>query len=113
VSSDFDPSEFARTMKRAHVNSVTMFAKCHHGMSYYPTKVGTQHPALNGRDLMGEQMEALRREGIRCPLYTTVVWEEDAAQKHPEWRQLRQDGLFAVGPLPPTTKPCTPARGSS
>jgi hypothetical protein len=23
------------------------------------------------------------------------VWEEDAAQKHPEWRQMRKDGLFA------------------
>jgi hypothetical protein len=95
VGSEFDATEFARTLKRAHVNSVTIFAKCHHGMCYYPTKTGTQHPALKGRDLMGEQMEALRREGIRCPLYTTVVWEEDAAQKHPEWRQLRRDGLFA------------------
>jgi hypothetical protein len=95
VGADFDADEFAQTLKRAHVNSATIFGKCHHGMCYYPTKTGTQHPALNGRDMLGEQIEALHRHGLRAPVYTTVVWEEDAAQKHPEWRQLRKDGTFA------------------
>ncbi len=80
VGIEFDAREFAAQLKRAHINSVTIFAKCHHGQCYYPTKVGAQHPALNGRDLLGEQIEALHREGIRCPIYTTIVWEEDAAQ---------------------------------
>lgn len=95
VGCEFDAREFARTIKKAHINSVTIFAKCHHGQCYYPTKVGVQHPALAGRDLLGEQIEALHREGIRCPIYTTVAWEEDAAQRHPEWRQLTREGLFA------------------
>ena len=95
VGSEFDARAFAQTMKRAHVNSVTIFAKCHHGQCYYPTKTGVQHPALKGRDLLGEQIEALHREGIRCPIYTTIVWEEDVAAKHPEWRQLTKDGHFA------------------
>jgi len=100
VSSEFDAAEFARTFAEAHVNSVTVFAKCHHGMCYYPTTTGTQHPALvsrGGRDLLGEQIEALHRAGIRAPLYTTVVWEEDAAVKHPEWRQITREGSFAGG----------------
>ena len=25
---------------------MTVFAKCHHGYSYYPTEVGTEHPNL-------------------------------------------------------------------
>ena len=95
VGIEFDAREFAAQLKRAHVNSVTIFAKCHHGQCYYPTKTGVPHPALKGRDLLGEQIEALHREGIRCPIYTTIVWEEDAAQKHPEWRQMRKDGGFA------------------
>ncbi len=95
VGCEFNAQEFALTMKNAHVNSVTVFAKCHHGQCYYPTKNGTQHPALKGRDLLGEQIEALHREGIRAPIYTTVVWEEDVAMKHPEWRQIRADGSFA------------------
>lgn len=95
VGREFDAREFARTLQKAHVNSVTIFAKCHHGMCYYPTKTGVQHPALHGRDLLGEQIEALHSAGISAPIYTTIAWEEDVAQKHPEWRMLRQDGTFA------------------
>jgi hypothetical protein len=95
VGSEFDAAAFAQTFRNAHVNSVTVFAKCHHGMCYYPTRSGTSHPALQGRDLLGEMIEALHREGIRAPVYTTVAWEEDVAQKHPEWRQLREGGYFA------------------
>jgi len=94
VGSEFNAREFAQTFRKAHINSVTIFAKCHHGMNYYPTKVGTMHPALKGRDLMGEMIEALHREGIRCPIYTTVAWEEDAASRFPAWRQMRRDGTF-------------------
>jgi len=95
VGAEFDAREFAATFQRARVNSVTIFAKCHHGMCYYPTLTGTPHPALNGRDLLGEMLEALREEGIRCPVYTTVAWEENVADLHPEWRQMRADGTFA------------------
>lgn len=93
VGSEFDAAAFAKAVKAAHINSITVFAKCHHGMSYYPTKVGTVHPSLNGRDLLGEQIEALHREGIRCPIYTTVVWEEDAAQRFPHWLQMNEQGF--------------------
>lgn len=95
VAVNFDADAFAQTFKDAHVNSVTLFAKCHHGMSYYPTKAGTVHPTLNGRDLLGEQLEALHRVGIRAPIYTPVGWEEDVAHRFPEWRQIRADGTFA------------------
>ncbi len=108
VGSEFDAKAFAKTFKDAHVNSVTIFAKCHHGMCYYPTKTGTQHPALKGLDLLGAQIEALHRAGIRAPIYTTVAWEEDIADKHPEWRQLRDDGTFARVSNPDPSKPQHP-----
>ena len=95
VGAEFDATEIARQFKAAFVDSVTVFAKCHHGMCYYPTLTGTPHPALAGRDLLGELIEALHREGIRAPVYTTVAWEEDVAQRFPAWRQMRADGTFA------------------
>jgi hypothetical protein len=55
VALDFKPPEFAKIIKPSFVNSVTVFAKCHHGMSYYPTAIGIKHPALKGRDLLGSQ----------------------------------------------------------
>jgi len=91
VGADFNADEFVETLQDAHVNSVTVFAKCHHGYSYYPTKVGTPHPHLK-RDLLGEMIEAAHRAGIRVPVYTTVVWDELAWATHPEWRQLSPEG---------------------
>ncbi len=96
VAADFDPDAFAAAFADAHVQSVTVFAKCHHGMSYYPTKVGRSHPGLRRPDLLGEMIEALHRRGIRAPVYTTVGWEEDVADRFPAWRQMRADGTFAT-----------------
>lgn len=93
--SEFDAEEMADTFAEAHVNSVTVFAKCHHGMSYHSTNVGHSHPHLNGRDLLGEQIEALHRRSIRAPIYFTIGWEERLALLQPEWRQLKKDGTFA------------------
>ena len=90
--SEFDPDQFAATMAAAHVNSVTVFAKCHHGMSYYPTALGQPHPALGTRDLLGEMIAALHAREIEAPIYYTVGWEERLAALHPEWQQMRFDG---------------------
>ena len=35
ICEEFDENEFAETLERAHVNSVTCFSRCHHGMLYY------------------------------------------------------------------------------
>jgi hypothetical protein len=95
IGADFDPEAFAATMEEARVNSVTVFAKCHHGMCYYPTRTGKVHPHLERADLLGDTIEALHRRGIRAPIYTTVVWEENVADEHPEWRQMHRNGTFA------------------
>lgn len=91
VGADWDAEHFVSTLQRAHVNSITVFAKCHHGMNYYPTKVGPIHPSLNF-DLLGAQIEACHKAGIRCPIYVSVVWDVSAAERHPEWRQIAGDG---------------------
>ncbi len=91
VGADWDAERFARTLKAAQVESITLFAKCHHGMSYYPSAIGQIHPALTF-DLLGEQIAACRRAGIRCPIYLSVVWDVSAAERHPEWRQVDVDG---------------------
>ncbi len=93
VGSEFDGEVFAGILKKAHVNSINLFAKCHHGMYYYPTSVGTQHPSLEGFDLLGAQIEACRKAGIRTCVYTCVAWNEDWADRHPEWLCFTYDGL--------------------
>ena len=103
VAADFDAREFAAIMKRTHVNSVTCFAKCHHGHLYYDSSRPERHPGLNpGRDLLHEQVEALQREGIRAPIYISVQCDEYAANLHPEWVARGADGKpVGSSPLSP------------
>ena len=93
VGVDFDAREFAKTMKAAHVNSVTVFAKCHHGHLYYNTDRPERHPGLKpGLNLLGEQVEALHREGIRAPIYISIQCDEYAANTYPQWIARNPDG---------------------
>lgn len=114
VGADFSAAEFIATLQSAHVNSITFFAKCHHGYSYYPTLVGTPHPHLArpdlsaapnllgtpdlsaAPDLLGAMVAACRAAGIRVVAYITAVWDELAWETHPEWRQVSLQGQYVV-----------------
>lgn len=91
IGSRFDAEAFGKAFSDAHVDSVTLFSKCHHGYSYHPTDVGTMHPHLDF-DLARAQLDALHARGINTPLYTTAGWDELAAREHPEWRIVSPDG---------------------
>ena len=97
VGADFDGPTCRRTLQDAHVNAINIFAKCHHGFSYYPTKVGTPHPGLQ-IDLLGQQIEVLHRAGIVCPIYVSIMWDELAGAQHPEWVIVNKDGPRGLTP---------------
>jgi len=101
VGSKFDAKAFARTAKNAHVDSVTVFAKCHHGHLYFDTKHPSRHPTLpKGFNLLRAQIDALHAEGIRAPIYVSVELDEFAANAHPEWLALNPNGSpVGFGPL--------------
>ncbi|MGV8849565.1 MAG: hypothetical protein ACOH16_08465 [Propionibacteriaceae bacterium] len=92
VGASFDPERFAATFAAAHVDSVTVFAKCHHGRLYYDTDRPERHPGLaSDLDLLGEQVAALHAVGIRAPVYLSVQVDEYAASTHPEWVAQHSD----------------------
>ncbi len=84
IGEEFNKEEFAKTLKDANVDLITVFAKCHHGYCYYPTKVGTVHPRLKF-NLLKEQIEACHSVGIKAPIYITMGWSKKDADDHPEW----------------------------
>ncbi len=94
VAAQFDPRVFVDTLKLGHVDTVNIFCRCHHGFSYYPTRVGTIHPNLK-IDLLGSQIEALHAADIRCPIYMSIKWDEQIAIQHPEWICVNKDGSLA------------------
>lgn len=91
IGSRFDAEDFGRAFREAHVDSVTVFSKCHHGWSYHPTDVGETHPHLKF-DLLRAQIDALHAQGINAPIYLTACWDELAAFNHPEWRTVSPEG---------------------
>jgi hypothetical protein len=93
VAKDFDPRKFARAMKDANVDSVTVFAKGHHGHMFIKTGHASRHPGLaKNLDLTKEQVRALKAEGIRAPIYISVQVDEFAADTNPGWLVINADG---------------------
>ena len=86
IGAQFDPDEYAATLEKARVDSVSTFARCHHGMVYYDTKAFPErrHPRLT-RNLLKEQIDACHARNIRVPIYITVQWDHFTANQHPEW----------------------------
>lgn len=95
IARDFDPEEFAKVLVGAHVDSVTLFAKCHHGLLYFDTDRPERHPGLpRDRHLLEDQVAALHAHGIQTPIYVSVGCDEYAANAHPDW--VAMDGLSQV-----------------
>ncbi|GGG08194.1 alpha-amylase family protein [Paenibacillus abyssi] len=89
IGKDFDAKAFVQSFKEARVDSVTLFAMCHHGHLYYNTPHPARHPGMAADlHLLEQQVEALHQAGIRAPIYISVQCNEYAANKHPDWVAL-------------------------
>lgn len=84
IGSKFDKRQFQEALKVGHVNSITIFAKCHHGWSYYPTKVNEMHPHLEF-DLLKAQLDACKEIGVKSPVYLSAGFDEKMAREHSDW----------------------------
>ena len=87
IGSKFNKAEFTKMVKDAKIDLMTVFAKCHHGYCYYPTKVGEMHPGLNF-NLLQEQIDAIHDAGAEAPIYITMGWSKKDADEHPEWHHI-------------------------
>ncbi len=91
VGSRFDKARWQDALKRGRVNSVTLFSKCHHGLSYHDTEVGVRHPHMK-EELLPRQIEACREIDVNCPIYISAGYDEAMIARHPEWGVVRKGG---------------------
>ena len=91
IGKKFDKKKFQDVLRLGNINSITVFAKCHHGLCYYPTTVGKMHPHLDF-DLTGAMVDAAHEIGVRAPVYITAGWSDQDAKEHPEWISKNKDG---------------------
>lgn len=83
IGSQFDKENFIRCLKKGHLSSITVFAKCHHGWSYYPSKVNPMHPGLKF-DLLSAMLDACKEAGVAAPVYISAGFDEKYAAEHPD-----------------------------
>ncbi len=84
VGKCFSKEQFQAALKAGHVDSITVFSKCHHGWSYHPTNVNEMHPELDF-DLLGAQLEACKEINVNAPVYISAGFDEKEYVRHPEW----------------------------
>lgn len=84
VGSEFSEEDFEEALKTGHISSITLFAKCHHGWSYFPSKVNSIHPTLK-TNLLDRQLKVCERSGVRTQIYISVGIDEHKANSRPEF----------------------------
>ena len=94
--SRFDAADQVRRCKDAAIDSLHVTTKCHWGHSYYRTETGLMHPALKGRDMVGELVAESRRAGIEAIAYYCILFENLAARNHRDWRFITKEGKPAI-----------------
>lgn len=105
---DMDVEAYADLLAAAQAQ--VTFLSVTGSVSFYPSAVPDFYPAagLNGRDLLGECVSALRKRNIRVVgRFSPDIVQLRAAQKHPDWFRRERDGTIARhgaggGVLPPT-----------
>lgn len=84
IGKNFSKEQFQKALKIGHVNSITVFSKCHHGWAYHPSTANEMHPELKF-DLLGAMIEAAHEIGVKTPVYISAGLDEKMARRHPEW----------------------------
>jgi len=90
IGKNFDKKQFQKMLKTGHVNSITLFAKCHHGWCYYPARHGRMHPNLKF-DLLKAQLEAVHEIGVNAPVYISAGVDEQMVAGHHHWLRRYAD----------------------
>lgn len=91
IGSKFDKKQFQEALKAGHVDSITVFSKCHHGWSYHPTKVNQMHPNLS-YDLLKAQIDAAHEIGVKAVVYISAGYDEKYALEHKDCAVRNADG---------------------
>ena len=91
VASEYTDEEFAEMIDIGRINSMTIFAKCHHGLFYYYDTKYTVHPHLK-TDLLPRMVKVCEEKKVDYCVYISAGLDEVNAKAHPEWMCRGKDG---------------------
>jgi len=84
IGVNFTKAQFQEMLKTGHIDSITVFSKCHHGWAYHPSKANEMHPGLKF-DLLGAMIEAAHEINVKTPVYISAGLDEKLARRQPNW----------------------------
>ncbi len=93
----YDPQTMIERYVQARVNAVMFYCQSHVGLCYWPTKIGTQHTNLRGRDVVGELLALLKERDIAATAYYSLVFNNQALLEHPDWAIMPAQGYRRPG----------------
>lgn len=102
IGAKFNKNQFQEMLKLGHVDSITIFSKCHHGWAYHPSEANEIHPHLDF-DLLGAMIEAAHEIDVKTPVYISAGLDEKLVRRHPEWlfRDKNDQTIWARGFMSP------------
>ena len=90
--SRLDPRRYVELLRTARVQSAMVYANSHVGYCYWPTSSGRMHRGIAGRDMLGEILQHCHSAGIDVVVYYSVIFNNLAYDREPEWRLLDSSG---------------------
>lgn len=84
VGKEYSNDQFADMLKKGHINSINLFAKCHHGWFYYFDTKFAVHPTLK-QDLLPMMIDTCEKNNVSPAVYISAGIDENMANLHPEW----------------------------
>lgn len=90
--SAFDPEEYADMLVKSRSESVVCYCQSHAGLFNYPTKIGQQHAAWHGENMLQRMIDACHKRNVAVQIYTSLIFDRWAGDHHPEWRMRNWEG---------------------
>ncbi len=95
VGGKLDIEKYVEAIKLSGTQSVTLFARCAYGFTYFYTDYSCPHPSMD-KDLFGEICTALRKEGIDVTAYFAICRISDYDMKRnpqkKDWLSFDENG---------------------
>jgi hypothetical protein len=85
IADAFSKEGFQAALKIGHIDSINLFAKCHHSWSYYPTRCRAHASESKFRFTRSAIRGLCRNRELRLRFITLLAWSANDAQDHPEW----------------------------
>ena len=92
IFENFDAGDIIRHAADAGAEALYFFTKDCYGNAYYATEIGHRHRCMGDRDFLAEILAEAGKVDLPIMAYSTIIWDNVAAEANPEWRMRDPHG---------------------